>query len=122
MVDGVRELCATGREPQRRALTQYLDACDESGATLVPDVEPLLSASYRSALSAFAGGRERQLERRNRFLDYLLATCGEEIDPVIPLPASRPDDPGLASRAQQLRIKLGLLRRLTTAGEPQQEC
>jgi hypothetical protein len=116
MVDGVRELCAIGSEPRRRTFTQYLDACDETGATLVPDVELLLSASYRAGLAAFAGGRDRHLKRRNRFLDYLLASYGEEIDPVIPLPASRPDDPGLASRAQHLRIKLGLLRRLTRAG------
>ena len=116
MVDGVRELCAIGSEPRRRTLTQYLDACDETGATLVPDVEPLLSPSYRSGLAALSGGRDRYLERRNRFLDYLLASYGEEIDPVIPLPASRPDDPGLATRAQHLRVKLGLLRRLTRAG------
>ena len=116
MVDGVRELCAIGPEPRRRAFTQYLDACDETGATLVPDVEPLLSASYREELAAFAGGRDRHVERRNRFLDYLLASYGEDIDQVIPLPASRPDDPGLAPRAQHLRIKLGLLRRLTRAG------
>ena len=116
MVDGIRELCAIGAEPRRRAFTQYLDACDETGATLVPDVEPLLSASYRQGLAAFAGGRDRHLERRNRFLDYLLASYGEEIDPVIPLPASRPDDPAAASQAQHLRIKLGLLRRLPRAG------
>jgi hypothetical protein len=116
MVDGVRELCAIGSEPRRRAFTRYLDACDETGETLVPDVGPLLSPSYRSGLDAFAGGRARHLERRNRFLDYLLASYGEEIDRVIPLPASRPDDPGLASRAQHLRIKLRLLRRLTRAG------
>jgi hypothetical protein len=116
MVDGMRELCAIGREPRRRAFRHYLDACDETGATLVPDVGPVLSASYRSGLAAFARERDRHLERRNRFIDYLLASYGEAIDPVIPAPASQPDDSRLAHRARHLRTKLGLLRHLPRAG------
>jgi len=116
MVDGVRELCTIGREPRRRAFRQYLDACDETGATLVPDVEPLLSESYRSELAAFASGRDRYLERRNRFLDYLLASYGEATDPVISAPASRPDDSRQTHRAQHLRTKLRYLRQLPRIG------
>ena len=116
MLDGLRELCAIAPGQRQQMFSQYLDACDAGGATLVPDVEPLLSQSYRSGLAALATNRDRHLERRNRFLDFVLATYGEAVDPVIPAPISRPDDSGSATRAQHLRTRLRLLRHLPRVG------
>jgi hypothetical protein len=116
LLDGLRDLCAVGSGPRQRAFRQYLDACDSTGATLVPDVGPVLADSYRSGLAALAGDRGRYLERRNRFLDFMLATYGEAILPVIPAPVSRPDDLESTAAAQHLRLKLRFLRHLPRVG------
>jgi hypothetical protein len=116
LLDGLRDLGHIGSGLRQRTFRQYLDACDSTGATLVPDVRPLLRETYRSSLEALGSERERGLERRNRFLDFMLATYGEALDPAIPAPVSRPDAAGSATRAQHLRTKLRFLRHLARAG------
>ncbi len=47
---------------------------------LVPDVGPLLKEGYESGLSRIVHGQDAFVERRNRFLDFLLALYGEKLD------------------------------------------
>ncbi len=115
-LEGLKRLCAIGRGSRQRAFSHYLDACDSTGATLVPDVAPLLKDSYRTGLATLSDHRDRLLERRNRFLDFMLATYGEGTDPVIPPSVPREGAPASASSAQRLRTKLEFLRRLTRIG------
>ncbi len=115
-LEGLKELGAIRRGRRERAFSQYLDACDSAGTTLVPDVAPLLKDSYRTDLATLGDRRERLLERRNRFLDFMLATYGEGPDALVPTPASSPVASVSASGAQGLRVKLQLLRRLTRVG------
>ncbi len=115
-VEGLRELCSISRTPRQRAFRQYLGLCDSTGATLVPDVAPLLKDSYRDALSTLSDHRGKLLERRIRFVDFMLATYGEALDPIVPPAVSRGDAAASPSSAQQLRSKLEFLRKLTRVG------
>ncbi len=80
----------------------------------VPDVEPLLKADdpvgYFDGLPALVASQDPFLERRNRFLRFLLALYAEELDPasVSPFPC---DDRGTEA-TRLLRARLTLLRNL----------
>ena len=112
-LEGLKHLCAIDGAPKHRVFQQYLDACDADGATLVPDVRPLLKDSYRTDLAALNERRGQLLERRNRFLDFMLATYSEALDPVVPPSVSRDGEAGSTGRARSVRAKLQLLRHLT---------
>ena len=97
------------RGGRQRPAFQYLN---ES----VPDVAPLLKDSYRTGLPAILQHGERALERRSRFLDFMLATYAEAIDPIVPPPTVRPSGTDSAGNATSAQCKLELLRHLTRVG------
>src|SRR5262249_19826126 len=115
-LEGLKTLCAIGRAPRQRAFYSYLDACDPAGEAVVPDVGPLLKDSYRSAVRTLSDDRAKLLERRNRFLDFLLATYGERGDALVSPGTPLRDAAGRRRDARSLRMKLKLLRRLTRVG------
>lgn len=108
-LDGLRDLGSVERGPVvSRAFHQYLDTC-------VPDVEPLLASTYRTDLATIGETRERRLERRNRFLDFMLAGYGEVLEPVVT--ASAAHQPVRATGcAREVRTKLRFLRHLSRIG------
>jgi len=81
----------------------------------VPDVEPLLKENYLTGLKRIAESQDRFVERRNRFLDFLLALYAETLGSV-----SASDDmcEGQSSEPageRLLRAKLLLLRHLVAS-------
>lgn len=72
-LDHTRELYSIKYGLRNTYFYQYLEKS-------VPDVEPLLKNNYRSGLRRIVHGEDSFVERRNRFLDFLLALYAEQLD------------------------------------------
>lgn len=89
------------------APTYFFQFLDRS----VPDVGPLLQEGYRDGLALIVKDSDPVVERRNRFLDVLLALYAERVDAdLLPFLAE-----GEASGARLIRAKLALLHHLVRA-------
>ncbi len=89
-----------------------------SGA--VPDVEPLLkegrgeapSVGYERGLRLLVESQDPVIERRNRFLDFLLALYGESLDADSLVPLGEDEGSGRMLGERLIRAKLALLQHL----------
>ena len=111
----VRDLYSTEKDLASTYFYQYLD---RSVPNIVPNIEPLLKHGpdgYRQGLPAIVGSQAPVVERRNRFLSFLLALYAEELDAdsIWDLETSDEEDPDTAARL--LRARLALLRHLTAS-------
>lgn len=83
--------------------------------TSVPEVEPILTPDYKSGIDGIVAASDPVLERRGRFLDFLLAMYGEILDAamLVTQPGRTPSDAELLAQLQT--AKLNLLRALVAA-------
>lgn len=103
----VKDLFSTERNLERTYFYHYLDR-------LVPDVEPLLRPDYHPGLAAIVRSQDPVIQRRNRFLDFLLALYGEALG--APFAGERREDAqSPAAGQQELDAKLALLHRLVAS-------
>src|SRR5579862_563272 len=84
--------------------TYFLQYLDKS----VPEVEPILTAGYKTGLDRIVSASDPVLERRNRFLDFLLALYGEMLDAsmLVTRPGRTPSDSEELTRLQTAKLRL----------------
>lgn len=87
----------------------------QSLARSVPNVAPLLRPDYRRNLARLVRSQDDFLERRNRFLDVLLALYGEQLEPGDVSEFGPRGDQDAQAGERLLRAKLELLRHLVPA-------
>ncbi len=78
----------------------------------VPDVLPLLKDDYLAGLRRIIRGQDPWVERRNRFLDFLLALYAERFTPSAMAEPTCEDAPGSGTGEKLIRAKLDFLHRL----------
>jgi hypothetical protein len=84
---------------------QYLDRA-------VPNVQPLLLPDYYEGLKRIVAKEDDTIERRNRFLDFLLALYGESLDASTVWSLNAQNEDASTIDARLLHAKLELLRRI----------
>ena len=107
----VRDLFSTAEDAPSTYFYQYLDRA-------VPNIEPLLvggEEGYRRGLPEIVQGQGSFVARRSRFLDFLLALYGEDLDctSVWDLTPCGEEDADTGERL--MRAKRALLRHLTAS-------
>lgn len=106
-LEHVRDLYSTETAPRQTYFYQYL-------YDSVPDVRPLLKEDYPAGLARLVERQDPYDERRNRFLNFLLALYAEGLDASeVAGSAGAPRDEGEGGRL--IRAKLALLRHLVAA-------
>ncbi|MES1262252.1 MAG: hypothetical protein ABUS49_11000 [Acidobacteriota bacterium] len=80
----------------------------------VPDVEPILRRDYAEGLARIVSSHDPFLERRNRFLDFLLSLYASPLNPVA-LSQCGQCSPTPRGLARLVRAKFALLRGLVAA-------
>lgn len=110
----VRDLYSIELGLQHTYFYQYLNRA-------VPDVEPLLkkgeggegnAISYEQGLPLLVQSQDPFIDRRNRFLDFLLALYGEALDADSLAPVGDEGSPGKEQGGRLIRAKLALLHHL----------
>ncbi|NTX08624.1 hypothetical protein [Myxococcus sp. CA040A] len=109
----VRDLFSSDTELRQTYFSQSL-------ADSVPDVEPLLkrevpgagTPGYALGLEELVASQDPVTERRNRFLDVLLALCGEELDDDSVANVAWEGRPAAVQAERLMEAKLALLQRL----------
>lgn len=100
-----RDLYSTEAGLERTYWFQYLEK-------MVPNVRPLLLPDYREGLRRIVAAGDPAVERRNRFLDFLLALYAEKLDDASVWTLQPDDEQAAGSATRLLEAKLALLRRL----------
>lgn len=90
-----------------RRKTYFYQSLSES----VPDVGPLLKEGYHDGLKRLVRSEDPFVERRNRFLDFLLALYAEAVSPGSAPGGCGGQDDGSAGE-ELLGVKLALLRNM----------
>ena len=85
---------------------------EQTLADSVPDVEPLLRHNYETGLRAIVARHDPVVERRNRFLDFLLALYAEQLDTSSVAGANSASDLREASGRRLIEAKQQLLDNL----------
>jgi hypothetical protein len=104
----VKDLFSTERELRQTYFYQYLNHS-------VPDVEPLLRPDYRPGLAAIVRSQDPVIDRRNRFLNFLLALYGEALGASTLATENRDAARTPAAGQQELDAKLALLHHLVAS-------
>jgi hypothetical protein len=81
----------------------------------VPNVAPLLKEDYRAGLPEIVHGQDPFAERRNRFLNFLLALYAESLNASSVAGAARDGRGEEGEAARLIRAKLALLHQLVTS-------
>lgn len=107
-LEHVRDLFSTDDGTRQTYFWQYLDRA-------VPDVAPLLKGgerAYRQGLAAIVRGQDPYVERRNRFLDFLLGLYAERLDAASVWDLTPGDEEDAAAGQRLIRAKRDLLLHL----------
>ncbi len=102
-----KDLYSIDRLPQTY-FYQYLIAS-------VPDVAPLLGPDYESGLPRIVAGQDQFADRRNRFLDFLLALYAEKLDASSISSQVAQNGLHVPAGARLIQAKLALLHHLVAS-------
>lgn len=81
----------------------------------VPNVKPLLGEEYFTGLPELIASQDPVTERRNRFLDFLLALFAERLDADSIIDSTNSNQEASTTSEQLLQAKLALLQHLVTS-------